>query len=181
MKEYLVKSHMGSFYISSDDPKKIEKICERCDDQDEIESSWNKGNSIEKIKALSSFLARECIKNKEEFDYRIKNYYYDTDDLIEKIHIELDSLIIDYLGGNMDLIDDFHNRGFLSDDEYQELWKLNSDDYYRQLDIIKEYVDEQIILYPEIDFRWIKEEISKFLDKNSKGDSNYTLKKTLNK
>jgi hypothetical protein len=62
--EYLVVSHMGGYYISNQDPKKITEFCEQFGDSDWIVLSWNEGHMMD---ALTDFFS--SIKfNKEEID-----------------------------------------------------------------------------------------------------------------
>ncbi len=62
--EYLVESHMGGYYISNQDPKKITEFCEQFGDSDWIVLSWNEGHMMD---ALTDFFS--SIKfNKEEID-----------------------------------------------------------------------------------------------------------------
>ena len=65
--EHLVKSHMGGYYISNEDPKIIQAYCDVCNSHDEILVSWNEGKKLETL--LTFFSKYKESKEQIEFDY----------------------------------------------------------------------------------------------------------------
>ena len=94
--EYLVKSHLGGYYISDLDPVDIEAYCEQCGDSDTIILSFEEGMLNESLNKYFSgmVLSEETIKN----DYELGT---PKDELIEDLlfDYECDRNMVDCLFG----------------------------------------------------------------------------------
>lgn len=74
MKEHLVQSHMGGYYISEGDEELIESFCETCGDRDIILTSWDNEEENARVYALASYFRYEGVQTEEQFLSRIKDY-----------------------------------------------------------------------------------------------------------
>jgi hypothetical protein len=137
MNEYLVRSHLGGFYISDGEPEYIEMYCETCGDYDQIEASWNSEDENGKIKALSDYLSIESIKSIEDLNNRI--FIFDDDTINKKEIYEniIDEVFFNY-ESSYELINYLHEDGYINSKELKELKSNNIDDLKNQLEIIKE-------------------------------------------
>ena len=89
--EYLVESHMGSFYYVSDEtPKEITKTNPETGDSDTILLSWKNGRKLEVLEEYFSGVRKNqaSIRNlykkglSKETVYEIVNYHYNEDELM---------------------------------------------------------------------------------------------------
>ena len=138
-KEYLVKGHQGGFfYVSSDAPEEIERVCEVCEDSDEIVASWNIGDEKSKIDALLAYLnSKNVINSAEDLTEKIglfKTYAFDLDDV--GVIDSLTDTILDSASDNDDLINSLYKDGHLNEEGYNELIKRNRLNQKMQLEIV---------------------------------------------
>ena len=83
---HLVSSHLtGEYYISTQDPKIIEAVCEQCGDYDSIILSYNEGMKTEALKAYFSKNIRPTKYLKE-----VVKYYDNIDDFLEELDYSYD-------------------------------------------------------------------------------------------
>ncbi len=154
MKEYLVRSQEKGYYLSSQE--EIEKKNEM---GDEIVSSWEKGNSNQKITEIATYLSRDAFKSQKDIE-NIVNTCKDSNDISDIVYYIIENLVFDYYTGNVERIRFLYKNDILNKDEYSQLFKLNDESYYIQLIMIKNYINELIKLYPDTDFNWVLGELS---------------------
>lgn len=64
--EHLVEGHLGSYYISDDDPEFIEQYCETCGDSDTILISWNQEEENARVNALLRYFMANNMNTRED-------------------------------------------------------------------------------------------------------------------
>lgn len=67
--ECLVESHLGGYYVTTGDPKKIEAVCEQCFDYDKIVASWIKGDKKAEVSSISNYLCGAPLDEEVYEDY----------------------------------------------------------------------------------------------------------------
>ena len=165
MKEYLVRSQTKGYYLSSQE--EIEKNIEM---GDEIVSSWEKGNSNQKVKAISTYLSRDAFKSQENLK-DIVDTCKESNDISDIVYYIIENLVFDYYTGNKELIGYLYKNDILNKDEYDKLLKLNDDSYYIQLIMISRYIDELKEIYPNTDFSWVISELKIYFEKGENVDN----------
>ena len=146
MNEYLIRSHLGGYYTTYDEPELTELYCEQCGDYDEVLTYWNTEEENGKVNALSELFRQEEIKSKEELDKMISNY--EMDNKLEVIENVIDDIIFNN-GSNIDIIDCLYECGTINQNEKKRLKDRNRNDLKKQLKLVKDnlssYINEKEI------------------------------------
>ena len=123
--EHLVESHMGGFYISSDEPEFIEEYCSECGDSDFIMYSWPEGEMTNSLKEYFSVINM----TNEEIEY-YKSEGATRLDLIE--------MAIDSYNEDKYIVQELYEFNYITK---KEMVKLNKVIYKAEKDQIVQVLD----------------------------------------
>ena len=129
--KHLVEGHLGSYYVSDQDPEIIEEYCSQCGDHDRIIVSWKEGK---KLYALLQYFA----DIKESNDSIIDSYKngISKEELIDGLMYEYDD--------DRNLIYNLDNLNIISKEEKLILLKQVSIFQKKQFKLLKEINFDEI-------------------------------------
>ncbi len=139
MEEYLVRSHLGGYYISGGDPEFIEQYCEQCGDYDMILTSWNSEEENAKLNALLRYFVGSVINTKEDLDERVEAYSELED--MEKKEI-IPAILYDIEADNEDIcntINSLYETKDISEQERDRIVHIANFNKERQINMVHKF------------------------------------------
>ena len=120
MKQYLVESTLGMFYITSNDPSIITERCDKCGEGDSILAFWETLNNGERLEELTSYLKLGQIDSEEELVSKLNMYSIASNSINECAMLLLDSINKEYLN-KITILKELFDNNSINQDEYNKL------------------------------------------------------------
>ncbi len=135
--KYLVESHLGGIYVSSQDKEIITSICEECGDSDTIIASWT--NEEEKENEIKKYIVSKYIYVEADAENYIKLMYeegYNLKEFVEEIIYDRECVRMD----NAFFIDTLLSCNCIDKKLHRSLMHTNTLAYKKELKTIKKYI-----------------------------------------
>ena len=138
MIEHLVEGHLGSYYISTKDPDYIEEICPKCNDYDEILTSWDNSQKNARTNAIVKYLMRNNLNNKKDIEKKIEEFNYGPINKKDIIYLILEYIYINWEEAYI-IVSDLYENNFISEEEYYKILHISNIEEDRQNQMVMHY------------------------------------------
>lgn len=152
MLEYLVKSHLGGYYITDMEKSKIEAYCETCGDRDLVLSSWSE---CERFSGLAHFFTKSLINSEDKLDSLVHDYRYDdlnNDEIVECIFNDITFSKIE----NENILNCLYEDEEITDSEFKKLSKIYKKGCIDQLNLFRSYILKKHLSKNKVNYKSLK-------------------------
>ena len=154
--EHLVEGHLGSYYISDNDPEFIEQYCETCGDSDTILTSWNPEEENARVNALLRYFMANNMNTKEDIYNKVSFFSeWFNDDII----ISLLNEIEDNNENVFNIVFSLYKNKNITEKEFDTIIHISNFEEERQRKMVKYFENSMFTINDKTGEKVLKKKI----------------------